>query len=87
MLILDLGYLDSVPESHTMHLHGGRKAQAISAFYVAASGGSTYTGAIAINRAIVGTRSSSASSFVMADAASSDGNAVASAYSSSSASS
>jgi hypothetical protein len=84
MLILDIDYLDSVPEITSMNLGGG-KAQASSAWSAVAFGKSTLVIAIARNEAIVGNRGSYASSsvkvFVIGDRSAS---ASASSYSSAS---
>ncbi len=86
MFILDLGYLESVPETIAIDLNGSGKAAATSSFFAAAFGTSTYTIADAENIAIAGDRTSYAKSSVRASATSSDGRAVATAssYSSSS---
>ncbi|MBP5971194.1 hypothetical protein HW132_00215 [Brasilonema sp. CT11] len=81
MLILDLDYLDSVSEENTMHLHGGGNASAITAYLARAFGHSTYTGTVAVNQAVAGTGSPSASSYVQATAVSGGSSASSSATS------
>jgi hypothetical protein len=86
MLILDIGYLESVTEAIAIDLNGGGKAVAISGFWAGAFGSSTYTSAVAENKAVSSKYSSSASSSVKANAVSSDGDAIATAFSFSSSS-
>jgi hypothetical protein len=68
MLILDLNYLDSVPEITVIDLYGGGKAKpsaaATSGWVAIATGKSTFTYGEAKNLAIAGKNSSAASSSV-----------------------
>ncbi|MUG93678.1 hypothetical protein F7734_15120 [Scytonema sp. UIC 10036] len=80
MLILDLNYLEDISEKNAMYLHGGRKAQAISAWSAAAFGQASIVITSAKNQVIISNSSSSASSSVVA-IASGDESAFATAYS------
>jgi hypothetical protein len=80
MLILDLDCLESVSAKNARHIHGGRKAQAISAWSAAAFGRSTLTITSAENQASADNRSFSASSSVVVIASGNEG-AAATAYS------
>lgn len=80
MLICDLDYLDTIPETSTMHLNGGQ-AVAISAFSASAFGDATSINTFLKNIIISGTGGSFANSSVRVNSISSGGSTFASASS------
>jgi hypothetical protein len=86
MIISDLDYLHSIPETETINLNGGN-AIANSAAWAIASGSSTSTNIVFQNLTISNLTSSLAGSSVRSSAKSTDGSVFSAAFSSASASS
>ena len=80
MHICDLDYLDTIPETCTMHLNGG-KAVAISAFSASAFGDATSINSFLKNLTISASGGSFANSSVRVNSISSGGSTFASASS------